>query len=244
MSEESTETKIYIGGQIDNASERKFLAFIASWLDEQRIPSIVLANVEIDGRQIDCIIATANSASVVEVKTSQFPIRGDINGTWTRLSASGEWKNYTNAYRQAVGAKNRVRDAMQAAKPVGDFHPDGYVVFTSPIPGGSEVTPGNFKALVTTIDLFPDRLKTAGASPWAITDWEAFARKLNLTSVTLDQAIAGVEAREAFDLLKRYTDAVAFEYGRDAERWLPETEEQRVELMNAGATDAGLSTAE
>jgi hypothetical protein len=239
MSEESTETKIYIGGQIDHASERKFLALIASWLDEQRSPSIVLANVEIDGRQIDYIIATANSVSVVEVKSSQLPVRGDINGTWRRLSASGEWKNYTNAYQQAVGAKNRVRDAMQAAKPVGDFYPDGYVVFTSPLPRGSEVTRGNFKALVTTIDQFPGQLRTAGASPWTITDWEAFARKLKLTSVTLDQAIGGVKAREAFDLLKRYTDAVTTEYSRDAECWLPETEAQPDELMNAAAVDAG-----
>jgi Nuclease-related domain len=239
MSEEAAKTKIYLGGQIAHASECKFLAFIVTWLEEQRLPSIVLANVEIDGRQIDCIVVTDNTVSVVEVKTSQFPIRGDINGTWTRLSASGEWKDYTNAYQQAVGAKNRVRDAMQAARPVGNFHPDGFVVFTSPIPEGSEVTPGNFKALVTTIDLFPGQLKTAGASPWAITDWETFARKLKLTSVTLDQAIAGVEAREAFNLLKRYTDAVASEYGRDAERWLPETEEQRDELMSAAAADAG-----
>ncbi|MGO9358301.1 MAG: NERD domain-containing protein [Xanthobacteraceae bacterium] len=239
MAEESTETKIYIGGQIDHASERKFLAFIVSWLEEQKIPSVILANVEIDGRQIDCIVATACSVSVVEVKTSRLPIRGDINGSWSRLSASGEWKNYTNAYQQTVGAKNRVRDAMQAAKPVGDFYPDGYVVFTSPIPKGSEVTPGNFKALVTTIDLFPRQIKTAGASPWVITDWEAFARTLKLSLVTLNQAIADVEARKALDLLKHYADAVASEYGRDGERWLPETEEQRDELMNAAVADAG-----
>lgn len=239
MSEESITAKIYIGGPIDHSSERKFLAFIVSWLDEQRIPSIVFANVEIDGRQIDCIIATDNSVSIVEVKTSQLPIRGDINGPWTRLSASGEWEDYTNAYQQVVGAKNRARDAMKAEKPVGNFYPEGYVVFTNPIPEGSEVTPGNFKALVTTIDLFPDLFKTAGTSPWAITDWEVFARKLKLTPVALDQAIAGMEAREALHLLKRYTDAAASEYGRDAERWLPETEEQRDELMNAAAADAG-----
>ncbi|TIT84253.1 MAG: hypothetical protein E5W59_27585, partial [Mesorhizobium sp.] len=59
----------------------------------------------------------------MEVKTSRLPIRGEANGTWMRLSASGEWKEYTNAYQQAVGAKNSVRDAMQAAKPVGHFYP-------------------------------------------------------------------------------------------------------------------------
>lgn len=239
MAGEFTKIKIFIGAPIDHESERKFLSFIVSWLEQQKIPAIVLANIELEGRQIDCIVATANSASVVEVKTSRLPIRGDINGAWARLSASGEWKGYTNAYQQAVGAKNRVRDAMQTAKPVGNFHPDGYVVFTSPIPEGSIVTPGNFKAPVTTLDLFPGQLRTVGASPWSIADWGAFARKLNLSAVTLDQAIAGPEAREEFDLLRRYTDAVASEYGRDGKSWLPETDDQRADLVNAAAADAG-----
>jgi hypothetical protein len=239
MTTESTKTTICIGAPIDHESERKFLSFIVSWLDEKKIPSVVLANIELEHRQIDCIIATADSVSVVEVKTSRLPIRGDINGTWTRLSASGEWKDYTNAYQQAVGAKNRVRDAMQAAKPVGNFYPDGYVVFTSPIPEGSLVTPGNFKALVTTIDLFPDKLKTVGTSPWSLADWEAFARTLKLRPVTSDQATAGLEAREELDLLGSYAAAVAVEYGRDGKSWLPETDEQRAELMDAAVADAG-----
>jgi hypothetical protein len=239
MPTESTKTKICIGAPIEHESERKFLSFIVSWLEEKKIPSIVLANIELEGRQIDCIIATANSASVVEVKTSQLPIRGEVNGTWTRLSASGEWKDYTNAYQQVVGAKNSVRDAMQAAKSVGKFYPDGYVVFTSPIPEGSVVTPGNFKALVTTIDLFPGQLKTVGASPWSLADWEAFARALKLGPVTLDQATAGREAREEFDLLASYNAAVAAEYERDGKSWLPETDDQRAGLMDAVAADAG-----
>lgn len=239
MPTESTKTKICIGAPIEHESERKFLSFIVSWLEEKKIPSIVLANIELEGRQIDCIIATANSASVVEVKTSQLPIRGEVNGTWTRLSASGEWKDYTNAYQQVVGAKNSVRDAMQAAKSVGKFYPDGYVVFTSPILEGSVVTPGNFKALVTTIDLFPGQLKTVGASPWSLADWEAFARALKLGPVTLDQATAGREAREEFDLLASYNAAVAAEYERDGKSWLPETDDQRAGLMDAVAADAG-----
>lgn len=239
MLDKSVTTKIYTGGSIDHASECKFLAFIVPWLHEQNIPSIVLANIEIDGRQIDCIIATNNSVSVIEVKTSQLPIRGEINGPWARLSASGEWKNYANAYQQVVGAKNRLRDAMHVTKPAGDFYPDGYVVFTSSIPTGSQVTCGNFKALVTTMDLLPSQIKTEGQSSWTISDWEAFARKLKLTPTPLDQAVAGTKAREEFDVLERYTDAVVSDYSRDGNRWLPETERQREELMNAAATDAG-----
>ncbi len=239
MTAESIKVKICIGAPIDHESERKFLSFIVSWLEQQKIPAIVFANIELEGRQIDCIVAMANSASVVEVKTTRLPIRGEINGAWTRLSASGEWKGYTNAYQQAVGAKNRVRDAMQAAKPLGNFHPDGFVVFTNPVPEGSVVTPGNFKALVTTLDLFPGQLRTVGASPWSMADWEAFAQKLNLSPVTLDQVMAGPEAREEFDLLRHYTDAVASEYGRYGKSWLPETDDQRAELVHAAAADAG-----
>jgi hypothetical protein len=239
MTTGSTETKIYIGAPIEHESERKFLSFIVSWLQEEKIPSIVLANVELEGRQIDCIVATANSASVVEVKTSRLPICGEINGTWTRLSASGEWKEYTNAYQQAVSAKNSVRDAMQAAKSVGNFFPDGYVVFTSPIPEKSVITPGNFKALITTIDLFPHQLKTVGRSPWSLADWGAFVRTLKLKPVTLDQAVASREAREELDLLGSYTAAVAAEYRRDGNLWLPETDDQRATLVDAATADAG-----
>lgn len=232
-------TNIYVGAPIDQESERKFLAAMVAWLEEQKVQSVVLANVEINGRQIDCIVATANVVSVIEVKSSQLPIRGDINGNWTRLSASGEWKNYTNAFQQAVGAKNRLRDAMQASKPVGAFHPDGYVVFTSPIPDGSELTAGNFKVRVTTIDNFLSQIKTAGTSPWSFADWQAFVRKLALTATTLSQVVASAEARETFDLLKKYNDAVVSEYGREGGRWLPEREERRDELLTAAAAKAG-----
>jgi Nuclease-related domain len=109
---------IYIGGPIDQDSERKFLASAVQWLEEQQIPFVVLANLHIGGRQIDCIVATAHGVSVVEVKSSYLPVRGDINGIWARLHASGEWRPYTNAYQQALTAKNALRDAMMAAKPV------------------------------------------------------------------------------------------------------------------------------
>lgn len=239
MCAQSANTKIYIGGQIEPASELEFLAFVVPWLDEQGLPSIVLANVELGGRQIDCIIATENSVSVVEVKASHFPIHGDTNGSWRRLYASGEWRDYPNAYQQAVAAKNRVRDAMRSMKPVGDFYPNGYVVFTTPNPEASELTSGDFKARVTTIDQFPRLFDSAGGSPWALADWEALARQLKLSSVPLDEAIAGAQALEAFSLLRRYNEAVVSEYGRDAERWLPETESQRGELLNSAAADAG-----
>ncbi|WP_133670219.1 NERD domain-containing protein [Burkholderia pseudomallei] len=239
MNENSTNTEIYVGGKIEHASERKFIASALSWLCDQGLHAVVLANIEIDGRQIDCIVATNNFVSVVEIKASQLPLRGDLNGAWARLSASGEWTDYTNAYQQAVGAKNRVRDAMQAIKPVGSFHPDGLVVFTSPLPEGSEVTPGNFKARVTTIDEFPKQLRLTGTSPWTVADWRAFARKFELTAVTLAEVTGSAEMQETSELLRRYRDAMVSEYGPAGRQWLPETESQRDGLLEAIVANAG-----
>jgi hypothetical protein len=239
MSENFTKTEIYVGGKIEHASERKFMASVLSWLSDQGLHAVVLANIEIDGRQVDCIVATNNFVSVVEVKASQLPLRGDLNGAWARLSVSGEWTGYINAYQQAVVAKNRVRDAMQAIKSVGSFHPDGLVVFTNPLPEGSKLTPGNFKARVTTIDEFPKQLRLTGTSPWTVGDWKAFARKFELKAVTLAEVIGSAEIQETSELLRRYRDAMVSEYEPVGRQWLPETESQRDGLLEAVAAIAG-----
>ena len=69
-------TTVYIGEPIDHDSERKFLASIVEWLVEHQIPFVLLANLHLRGRQIDCVVATAHSVSVVEVKSSYLPVRG------------------------------------------------------------------------------------------------------------------------------------------------------------------------
>jgi hypothetical protein len=238
-SETGIAIKIYLGAEIEHESERKFLASVVRFLEDRSVPALVLANIEIDGRQIDCIVATDSAVSVAEVKASRLPIRGDINGSWTRLTASSEWQNYTNAYQQAVSAKNRLRDAMQAVKPLGTYYPDASVVFTSALPAGSAITGGNFKAQVVTVEKFLDQFKLTGRSPWSLADWEAFARTLSLTATTLDEAVAGPQARKALNLVTRYNAAVVSEYGREGQRWLPESEVHRGQLMAAVMSEAG-----
>jgi hypothetical protein len=239
MSADLVANKIYVGAPIDQDSERKFLASAVQWLEGQQIPFVVLANVHIGGRQIDCIVVTAHGVSVVEVKSSYLPVRGDLNGNWARLHSSGEWRPYTNAYLQALAAKNALRDAMMAAKPVGKFYPDGHVVFTSGFTEGSQVTTGDFKVAVTTLDRFLSSFKVQGTAPWSLNDWRAFAAKLALTPISVAEAVASAEDQETAKLLKQYSAAFAVEYGRDAARWLPEDSEQRGGLLAAATTGAG-----
>ena len=239
MSGDLVASKIYIGEPIGYDSERKFVASTVRWLEKQQIPFVVLANLHLGGRQIDCVVATAHSVSVVEVKSSYLPVRGDVNGIWARFHTSGDWRPYTNAYQQALAAKNALRDAMMAAKPMGNFYPDGHVVFTSGFAEGSQVTPGDFKVAVTTLDRFLSSSKVKGAAPWSLNDWQAFAAKFALTPISVDEAIASPEHRNATELLKQYNAAFSAEYGRDASRWLPEDSEQRSSLLFAATTGAG-----
>ncbi|KFX64045.1 hypothetical protein KBK24_0120505 [Burkholderia sp. K24] len=231
-------SEIYVGAPIDQDSERQFLSSIVRWLEEGRFSFVILANVHIGGRQIDCIVATERSVSVIEVKSSYLPVRGDLNGNWARLYASGEWGTYTNAYQQVLAAKNAVRDAM-AAKPVGKFYPDGHVVFASGLPEGSRVTTGDFKATVTTLDQFLSSFNIQSGSPWALSDWQALALRLKLTPASLDDAVASPEDWKAAECLKQYNAVFAVEYGRDAARWLPEDAGQRSTLLAAATTGPG-----
>jgi hypothetical protein len=230
---------IYIGAPIDQNSERQFLASTIRWLEERQVTYIALVNVHIRGRQIDCIVATPKSVSVVEVKSSYLPVRGDLNGTWSRLDASGTWRTYNNAYQQALDAKNALRDEMMAVKSVGRFYPDGHVVFSSGLAEGSQLTAGNYKVTVGTLEQFLSNLEVQGTVPWSLDDWVTLATKLALTSVSLDEAIAASKDRHSAEILRQYNAAFAEEYRGEASRWLPEDDKQRNELVTAAMGGAG-----
>ena len=230
---------ICVGESIGHDSERNFLASTLQWLEGRQIPFVILANLYLGGRQIDCVVATAHRVSVVEVKSSYLQVRGEINGTWERFHATGEWQTYPNAYQQALDAKYVLRDAMKAVKPVGNFYPDGHVVFTSGLADGSQVTPGDFKVTVTTLDQYLSNFKIQGAAPWSLDDWRDFAAKHTLMPVSIADVIASLEDRESADLLMKYSAAFVVEHGRDAARWLPEDSQQRNDLLAAATTGAG-----
>lgn len=230
---------IYVGAPIEHDSERKFLTRVVQELESRSIPFVILANLHLCGRQIDCILATGNRISVIEVKSIYLPVRGEINGDWQRQHASGDWRSYTNAYQQALAAKNALRDAMVRTKAVGQFYPDGHVVFTSGLAQGSQVTPGDFKVAVTTLDGFLSNFNAQGTPPWSLDDWRAFATNLALTPISIAEVSASPEGRDLAELLRNYNAAFGIEYGRDAARWLPENSEQQGGLLAAAMTGAG-----
>jgi hypothetical protein len=232
--------EIYVNGVIEAPSERRALKAVADRLAHLNQPAVILANLHLGGRQIDTVVATAGAVDVLEVKASALPVRGDLNGPWSRRTASGDWEPYGNAYEQALAAKHAVRDAMSARQPPGAFYPDGYVVFASGIPQGSALTAGNFKVRVGDLDAYLAGCRTANASPWTLDDWRAFAADLSLTRLSLSDALAPPAAQAARQALADYRSAVAAEFGRLAAGWFPEAPDLAETVLRAALSGAGV----
>jgi hypothetical protein len=81
-------------------------------LEWEHTDGIIIANVNINSRQIDLIIALENKTIVVEIKGSHLPLVGKVNGDWHMLLANGEEKNIGNYYNQTLSAKHVIKDKM------------------------------------------------------------------------------------------------------------------------------------
>ena len=225
--------EIFIGDAIDEWSERRALAQIHTALTAAGESFILLANFQLAGRQIDSVVITTRHAVLVEVKASRLPVRGGLDGDWERLHVSGEWRRYTNGYQQALGQKNRLRDAIRESADVAGFYPDAAVVFATPLPQGSALTDGDFKVVITDLDRFDPTASRNSQNPWTLEEWRAFATRRSLRAATLAEVMGGQALAPAFVVMRDYRDRIASELVRDGEAWLPESEEQRATLLAA-----------
>ena len=236
---QTCQVTIFCGEPLDHDSERVFLRALVDHLARGATPAVVLCNFQLKGRQIDFVVATENAAALVEAKATKLPVRGEINGAWERLSPSGEWTPFRNPYQQALDAKNRLRDAMAHAAPIGDFYPDGFVAMTGDLPEGSTITAGDFKVRVGSTAEVLAALGATGGSPWSLAAWQGFARSLKLTATSLDAALA-IEGSWAFsEWAERYRRAFAAEYQPDADLWISEDDEQARALIASIKEQAG-----
>ncbi len=204
---DGNQIEIYIGDSVRYASERAVLERLAHLLGAARQPAVILANVSIDGRQIDALVATGSLALVIEAKAFNRPVRGGENGPWQVRLASGQWKNFRNPYVQAREASLAVRDAMSAFNGSDAPYPGAAVVFVPAIPQGSVPYSGDFKVSVTGLDGLEALLRSTRRSALPIERWHAFATHLGLTSVSSVAAACDQSLAEAEALLRQYSAA-------------------------------------
>jgi len=230
---------IFTGAPLEEESERTFLRNLSSKLENCERSIVVICNVQIGGRQIDFIVATDTAVTVVEVKSSSLPIKGEINGPWQRLVADGTWRPFRNPYQQALECKNRLRDTMSRKQDIGFYYPAAYVVFVLGLPQGSSVTGGDFKVSVLSADDVLERLLKQSGCPWPLIQWEAFATLVGAKPSSLSEALqSNASARiQWVDELRRATIS---EYTPLAVQWLSETDQHRDALRAAALEGAGI----
>ena len=200
-------TSLYIGAPIEHGSDRAVLKEVLSLLARDRRDAVVLANVNIGGRQIDLIVGLAEMALVIEAKGFHRPVRGGVNGAWQYQAASGDWLDFRNPYLQALDAKHKVRDAMASVVGSGVPYPDAALIFEPCIPDGSETFGGDFKVSVGGLADLDQLLGKTPQNALALDDWEALADQHGLDAVSGVEAACDPAMFEAENLLQQYVTA-------------------------------------
>jgi hypothetical protein len=218
---------VFIGGPIAHCSEVKLLRALSAFSNEHKERLLVFANFELSGRQFDFVVITAARVVVTEVKSSAFPVRGDIEGIWEYATADGDWAIVANGYKQALQRKNILRDAM-GRSPEG-FYPEAHVVFSDDIPEGSNLTPGNFKVHVGGLADFLTALSREDGNPWSLEEWRQWAERQHLRRVPLIEAFDNAPA----ELMGRYREALVRDYQPHADGWIAASDQQRDAITSA-----------
>lgn len=195
--------KIFIGDVVTVGSDQAILAAVVAHFEATSTPAVILTNVNLGGRQLDCVAVTATRAVVLEAKGYHRRLRGGPNGAWEVELAGGAWKAIQSPYLQVLGGRHALRDAMAMFDGGSVPYPDAAVVFAPTIPPNSQLS-SDFKVAIRGLDELPSELSQGGAQGWPLDKWEAFARHHRLNEVPDVATACSPVLAEAHALLARY----------------------------------------
>ena len=235
---EARSMEVRIGARVEHESERSTLREIVRLLEMDGRRALVFANFEIEGRQIDLLVALDDLALVIEAKGFTRAVQGGENGPWEVHLGSGRWKEFRNPYRQALDAALAVKDAARAFADTGALRIDAALVFSPGIPPGSEAFQGNSKVSVIGQSRLAAILRMRRRGLWSVDEWRAFADHLRLTRVSSVSAACDHGLAEAEDRLRRYGEMFRQHYG-DPQTLVPfPCESQGVDVSSSGVMGA------
>ena len=210
---ETQRIEIYIGSQIEHASERAVLRELIYLLERDQQPAVILSNFSLGGRQIDFAVGLGNLDLVIEAKGYNRPVRGGPNGHWQVLLASGDWKDFRNPYVQTRDVALAVRDAMCSLAPANAAYsyPSSALVFEPNIPRGSDAS-GDFKVSVIGLNGLRTVLQKRKGGTFPLDLWRKFARNHHMTRVSTPEAACDAALADAEALIARYTTAFSQTY--------------------------------
>jgi hypothetical protein len=213
--------EIFIGAPIEHASEQATLKHACEFLSAHGIPAVILANVNLGGRQVDLIIAIDRAALVTESKGSTSAVRGGHNGDWEAHLASGVWKKFANPYLQALGEKHALRDAMRSFAGADVPYPNAALVFVPSVSPGSTIPQGDFKVSIGGLGELPAFITSMKRDGWSLAQWRAFAAHHRLLAVPSMDAALSPQLLDADQLLRTYGEAFIRTYGGPASEMVP-----------------------
>jgi len=214
---------LYIGAPIEEASERALLGSLLATLAERAVPVVVLANLQVRGRQLDFVMGTDRLTLVIEAKASALPLRGQHNGDWTALTRPGRWKPVRNAYLQALQAKNALRDAMRAHDDSLSGYPNACVVFTPHLHSGSDVVASDYKVSLCDLDGLAAQTDNSSTLAWSLSNWRRFAESQGLQKISDGESALEARLLDAQRVLDRYSGAFAATYAPLVDHHVPDT---------------------
>ncbi len=203
--------EIYVGDLLENESERLVFEKLVGYFSSS--DAIILANVNLNGRQIDFIVATNALTLVIEAKGYTRPLRGMCNGPWSVLVASGEWKETSNLYLQTLGAKYALRDSMREFSHAEVYYPDAVLVFAPEIPRGSQLCPSDHKVEILGLPDLGYLLSKQRTNCWDIEQWKRFAEHHALKKVSTPAASFDPKISKAQTIISSYGNAFMRTYG-------------------------------
>jgi len=212
---------IFIGDPITHASERATLERAVDFLSAQGTSAVILANLNLGGRQVDLVIGLEQGALVVEAKGFSAAVRGNENGDWHLRITSHRWKEIPNAYAQALAEKLVLRDAMAEFAGTKVPYPDAALIFVPAIAAGSTIPRGDFKVSIGGLDELPKQIVSVKRRSWSLDQWRAFAAHHRLIAVPSIDAALSIELLDAERLLAAYGESFKRTYGPPASRMVP-----------------------
>jgi len=212
---DSADVEIYLGAAIEHASERDVLKLLVDHLSGTDRWSIILANINVGGRQIDFVVATDSTTLVIEAKRFSRLVRGGVNGVWEMRTCGDAWVRVGNPYLQVLDEKNALRDRMRLIDADIAGYPDACVAITPRLPAGSDVPASDYKVGIVGLEMIPDLLNKRSDLRWPRDRWRELAANLHLERVQSLDAAFSPKLREHENLLSAYAGAFYRTYASD-----------------------------
>jgi energy-coupling factor transporter ATP-binding protein EcfA2 len=186
MEAQGTSIRSFSGGSTTNRAENACFRRLQLDLEIAGTDAVLLRNIIVgpQRRQIDLVVATANTAVVIEIKGYIHPVSGGVNGPWSLERDDGNRQKLdgSNPYQQAVDNRFAVTDSLRATIGADVRGAVGGMLCLYPAaPTGSAIPASDFKLAIGGYADLVALLTVPRVNALSLDRWVGFAEANGLT---------------------------------------------------------------